>query len=359
MILALKEMKKEKLRFLMIILVTALIAYLVYFLSSLAYGLAEKNKTAIEFWNAEGVVLAKSANKSIYGSMIDSDLLNEKQNEIGINLSSATIEIEKNKELSDVVFLAYDEKNEEILAPLIEGRYIKNDDEIVISKSLQEKEDLKTNDKINITNLDKVFKIVGITEESDYNTAPLVYIDRKTASVPMMMFGKEIPQNAEISEKFTALIIQDKKDIEELDDSLEFIPLDEFIDQIPGYKAQVLTFGLMIISLSLIAAIIIGIFMYILTMQKKSIFAVLKIQGYKNSYITSSVILQSVLVLSIGFTLGFVLTIISKYFLPNTVPFALYWPLLAGVSLFSLFCSLFGSLFSARSILKIDPLEAL
>ena len=140
---------------------------------------------------------------------------------------------------------------------------------------------------------------------------------------------------------------------------MEFIPLDEFIDQIPGYKAQVLTFGLMIISLSLIAAIIIGIFMYILTMQKKSIFAVLKIQGYKNSYITSSVILQSVLVLSIGFTLGFVLTIISKYFLPNTVPFALYWPLLVGVSLFSLFCSLFGSLFSARSILKIDPLEAL
>lgn len=46
MYLALKEIKKEKLRFIMIIVVTALIAYLVYFLASLAFGLAQLNRTA-------------------------------------------------------------------------------------------------------------------------------------------------------------------------------------------------------------------------------------------------------------------------------------------------------------------------
>ena len=59
---------------------------------------------------------------------------------------------------------------------------------------------------------------------------------------------------------------------------LFFIPINEFINNLPGYQAQVLTFGLMIVSLALISSIIIGIFMYILTMQKKSIFGILKIQ---------------------------------------------------------------------------------
>ena len=65
MFLALKEMKKEKLRFIMIIVVTVLIAYLVYFLSSLAFGLAQINRTAVDYWNAEGVVLSKEANGNI------------------------------------------------------------------------------------------------------------------------------------------------------------------------------------------------------------------------------------------------------------------------------------------------------
>ncbi len=68
MFLALKEMKKEKTRFLLIILTTALIAYLLYFLLSLAYVLAEINRTAIDQWDAQGVILSKDANANILSS---------------------------------------------------------------------------------------------------------------------------------------------------------------------------------------------------------------------------------------------------------------------------------------------------
>ena len=47
MYLALKEMKKEKGRYILIISIFLLISYLVYFLTGLSYGLAEDNKTAI------------------------------------------------------------------------------------------------------------------------------------------------------------------------------------------------------------------------------------------------------------------------------------------------------------------------
>ena len=50
MFLALKEIKKEKSRFLLIISIFVLISYLVYFLLGLAYGLAVDNRTAVDAW---------------------------------------------------------------------------------------------------------------------------------------------------------------------------------------------------------------------------------------------------------------------------------------------------------------------
>ena len=115
----------------------------------------------------------------------------------------------------------------------------------------------------------------------------------------------------------------------------------------------------MIVSLAAISSIIIGIFMYILTMQKKSIFGVSKIQGYRNLFIMKSVIYQAVVVTSLGFILGFMATLLTVEFLPPQVPTALFWELYLLITLFAIICSLIGSLFSARSILKIDPLDAL
>lgn len=140
---------------------------------------------------------------------------------------------------------------------------------------------------------------------------------------------------------------------------LQYLSVQDFIFSIPGYMEQLLTFGLMIIALSFISAIIIGIFMYILTMQKKPIFGILKIQGYQNRTITLSVVIQTVLLVLTGFLLGFGLTLVTLNFLPASVPAQISPWLLTVVTLFSIFCSLIGSLFSVRTILKIDPLEAI
>ena len=75
MFLALKEIKKEKLRFVMIVLVTSLIAFLVYFLTGLAYGLASANTTSVEHWRSEGIILSKASNQNIYASSIEENVV--------------------------------------------------------------------------------------------------------------------------------------------------------------------------------------------------------------------------------------------------------------------------------------------
>lgn len=368
MFLALKEMKKEKVRFIMIILITALIAYLVYFLSSLAFGLAQINRTTIDYWNASGIVLTKSSNENIYASMIDRQFIVDSNLDLdnSINLASASVYINSDDPIN-VAFVGYNIGQDNLVAPIVEGRAIEDTFETVVSKNLQSKADVEIGDTIRMASVGREFTVVGFTSDSNYNTLPAVYIDRELASAEMMIYTSNNPEEDAVAtptpnmpQRVSAVVVYEDIDQSTLDEyELEYIKIDDYINGLPGYQAQVLTFGLMIASLAVISSIITGIFMYILTMQKKSIFGVLKIQGYRNGYIMKSVILQTILVTLLGALTGLLLSILTIQFLPSTVPVAINWPLFIGVTVFSIVCSFIGTVFSARSILKIEPLDAL
>lgn len=373
MYLALKEMKKEKLRFIMIIAVTALIAFMVYFLASLAYGLAELNRTSVDYWDANGIVVSNDSNNNIYASSIDMSQLDKLglNSKDAINISSMSIQKDdanlSKESTTNLVFMGYDLTSTHFKVPLIEGRNIEDDHEVVLSSNIRDSFDLKIDDTIIIPKIGRSFKVVGFSKNSNYNTVPVGYITQKMASQAMMIYTTGNPDvdlmatpTPNMPNRVSAVLIYDNVNEFSFNDTkLKYVPINQFINSIPGYQAQVATFGFMIIALTLISSLIIGIFMYILTMQKKSIFAVLKIQGFKNRYIMKSVIYQSLIVIIIGLLIGLVLTLITVYFIPAKVPVAIFWPLNFAASILTLLCSFIGTLFSARSILKIDPLDAL
>ena len=57
MFLAIEEMRQNKLRYGLILGLLILIAYLVFFLTGLAYGLMQENRTAVDKWQADYVLL--------------------------------------------------------------------------------------------------------------------------------------------------------------------------------------------------------------------------------------------------------------------------------------------------------------
>ena len=62
MFLAINEIRHSKLRYALVIGVMFLIAYLVFFLTGLAYGLAQENRMAVDKWNASDIFLSEKAN---------------------------------------------------------------------------------------------------------------------------------------------------------------------------------------------------------------------------------------------------------------------------------------------------------
>ncbi len=120
-----------------------------------------------------------------------------------------------------------------------------------------------------------------------------------------------------------------------------------------------LTFGFMIGFLIVISAIIFGIFMYVLTIQKVPIFGIMKAQGISNATISNAVLSQTLLLSLVNSSLGFLITWLSSLALPEGVPYQSNWRLNSIIFVSLILCSLLGTLFSVLAVSKIDPLKAI
>lgn len=355
MFLALNEIMHSKLRYALVAGVMFLIAYLVFFLTGLAYGLAQDNRTAVDKWEADSIVLSKDANSNLGMSMITKKIAEEVEGGKVAYLAQ-TPGVVTSKDSTEegkinVSFFGID-KNQFIMPNLVEGKAFDNDDEAVGDISLKEKYGLAVGDTVKLSGSDKTFKLTGFTDHAKFNVSPVLYTTIN--AYQEIRFEKEdTSENARIN----AIVVRGK--ISNLPEDLEQIKISKFINELPGYNAQVLTFGFMIGFLIVIAAIVIGIFIYVLTMQKINIFGVMKAQGITGGFIARSVVAQTFILSFVGILLGLLGTVGTSLVLPDAVPFQSNWLFFGVISLLMLVVAVLGALFSVRTIVKIDPLKAI
>ena len=355
MFLALNEIMHSKLRYALVAGVMFLIAYLVFFLTGLAYGLAQDNRTAVDKWEADSIVLSKDANSNLGMSMITKKIAEEVEGGKVAYLAQ-TPGVVTSKDSTEegkinVSFFGID-KNQFIMPNLVEGKAFDNDDEAVGDISLKEEYGLAVGDTVKLSGSDKTFKLTGFTDNAKFNVSPVLYTTIN--AYQEIRFEKEdTSENARIN----AIVVRGK--ISNLPEDLEQIKISKFINELPGYNAQVLTFGFMIGFLIVIAAIVIGIFIYVLTMQKINIFGVMKAQGITGGFIARSVVAQTFILSFVGILLGLLGTVGTSLVLPDAVPFQSNWLFFGVISLLMLVVAVLGALFSVRTIVKIDPLKAI
>ncbi|MDO5078138.1 MAG: ABC transporter permease [Streptococcus minor] len=356
MFLAINEIKHAKLRYGMITSLLFLISYLVFFLAGLANGLAQLNRSAIDNWGDVTVLLANDATQTLNLSSIEKQVAQEVQGDQTAYLSILPTVIwegenpEEEDKIKSTLFAV--DSDSFIVPKVIDGRLMKEVQEVVISKRLADEEGLEIGDVIYLSKSSSTLKIVGIAEEASYNVSPVIYASHETYN---LLLSERGPQ-AETT--FNAVLVKGELSSYPKD-TLEKLTISEFINKIPGYGAQVLTFGFMIGFLVLISTIVIGIFMYVFTMQKTQIFGVMKTQGVPISYIGRSILVQTFLLVGLGVVLSMVGTWLSALALPIKVPFQIDWLFNGLVSIALIVFSMLGSLFSVRIVAGIDPLKTI
>ena len=357
MFLAINEIKDAKLRYSLIAGLLTLVSYLMFFLSGLAFGLIDQNRSSIDHWGADTVLLSSEANKTIGLSNLK---LSDKKSLSADNVEpfSQMVTISKtekssNEDVKQKVSIFGVNNGSFLILPVIQGRIFESKNEVVIEKSLSEKEGYSIGDTIKTANSDIELKIVGYTEKSRFNVAPVIYMNINDFQI--LKYGVSKTTDNPMINAFVV-----KGELKDYDSSVfQKVSIADFINELPGYSAQILTFGLMIGFLIVISAIIIGIFMYVLTIQKIPIFGIMKAQGISNGIIGISVLSQTFLLSLVGSILGLVGTWGTSLVLPSAVPFlgnGLYYSIIF-VSL--IIFSLVGTLFSVLAIRKIDPLKAI
>ncbi len=348
MFLAWNEIRRNKLKFGLIIGVLTMISYLLFLLSGLAKGLINMNKEGIDKWQADAIVLNKDANQTVQQSVFNKkDIENKYKKQATLK---QTGEIVSNGHQKDNVLVFGVEKSSFLVPSLIEGHKATKDNEVLADETLKNK-GFKIGDTLSLSQSDEKLHIVGFTESAKYNASSVIFTNDATiAKINPRLTG----------DKINAVVVRDTnwKD-KKLNQELEAVSINDFIENLPGYKPQNLTLNFMISFLFVISATVIGIFLYVMTLQKTSLFGILKAQGFTNGYLANVVISQTVILALFGTAFGLLLTGVTGAFLPDAVPVKFDVLTLLVFAIVLMIVSVLGSLFSILTIRKIDPLKAI
>ncbi|HCX0113544.1 TPA: FtsX-like permease family protein [Staphylococcus aureus] len=348
MFLAWNEIRRNKLKFGLIIGVLTMISYLLFLLSGLANGLINMNKEGIDKWQADAIVLNKDANQTVQQSVFNKkDIENKYKKQATLK---QTGEIVSNGHQKDNVLVFGVEKSSFLVPSLIEGHKATKDNEVLADETLKNK-GFKIGDTLSLSQSDEKLHIVGFTESAKYNASPVIFTNDATiAKINPRLTG----------DKINAVVVRDTnwKD-KKLNQELEAVSINDFIENLPGYKPQNLTLNFMISFLFVISATVIGIFLYVMILQKTSLFGILKAQGFTNGYLANVVISQTLILALFGTAFGLLLTGVTGAFLPDAVPVKFDVLTLLVFAIVLMIVSVLGSLFSILTIRKIDPLKAI
>ncbi|MCI5775282.1 MAG: ABC transporter permease [Aerococcus sp.] len=359
MFLAWNEIKHSKLRYFLVVGLMFLISYLVFFLVGLADGLAQENRTAVDKWDADNIILADGVNDNIRLSVLqlkDFDDV-EADDKAALGQTQAVFapkdgtEDAENDENIDGNLFGID-KDSFIAPNIVEGKMFDGDNQAVVDESMRAEHGFEIGDHLKMSNTAVELEIVGFTDNAKFSVAPVAYISIPTYQ-QIRFEHKDDSENGPIS----AVVVRGS--VKGTGDDVDTVPISDFIQSLPGYSAQNMTFGFMIGFLVVIVAIVISIFIYVLTIQKMDIFGVMKAQGISTWYISKSVVAQTFILVVVGVVLGLVLTLGTALILPAAVPFYLNLWFALAVSVIMIIFAIIGALFSVRAVVKVDPLDAI
>ncbi len=137
---------------------------------------------------------------------------------------------------------------------------------------------------------------------------------------------------------------------------------DTAFNNIEGVSGQQSTVSALRVFGYLIGGLVIGVFFYVLTLQKVPQIGVLKAIGASNFFVFRQVLIQAFALALLGVAIAVPLAFATDRALaqlPDAVPIAFTAGTYVTTSLLLVLMALLGALFSGRQVLKVDPIIAL
>lgn len=374
--LAVKEVWRNRGRFLLVSLVIALITLLVLFIAALGEGLGNGNREYISKLDAQLIAYQARSDYLIAASRLDRARLAAIRRVEGVadagmlGTSSATLILDE-KTLK--VALLGVEPGHTGEPAVVEGQQLSTGlaDEVIIDSNTAIRSDLQLGDTLTLRvtqgTRDEFFalRIVGITDGQQYSLQPSLF-------VPFFTWDRIRPKSeAEVNRSnpvanVVLVRIEDPAQIDTVSqrlsaqvDNIETATLKQAIQALPGYSAQQSTLNTQGGFTLFIGILVIGGFFQIQILQKVAQIGVLKAIGTANPIVAAASVIQIVVVTVIGVAIGGLLTFLFSLTFPPTVPIVFNGTTSALAVVALLLIGPLGGLVSIRYAVRIEPLKAL
>lgn len=358
------EIRRRRLQFALIALIVTLISYLVLMINGLGVGLNEQAGSALRSFDADAIAYSDRAGLSVIRSELSQDQIDRITATSGAEVAApvgymAANYRKEDGEIESAAFLGFDPGT--IAQPkVVEGRTLTPDDAdgLLVDRSFLRYSGLDVGDTVTISVrlVERDFRIVGATNEGAFFFQPSVYLLRNTwQELKYGMVDERTPNASIVLLKGDALAGT-------AGDGWQSVSKTTAFANIEGVSGQQSTVQALRAFGYLIGGLVIGVFFYVLTLQKIGQIGMLKAVGASSFFLFRQVMVQVLCISVAGVAVAIPLTWLTNKAIqqaPNPVPIAFTNGTFITTSVLLVLMAVAGAIFSGRQVAKVDPIIAL
>ncbi|MYL70525.1 FtsX-like permease family protein [Halobacillus litoralis] len=337
MYMAWKEMKKNKVKFLIVGSIVSLISMLTFIISGLADGLSQDNVSLIKNIPEGTFYMSGDSNDSYTQSHIDDqkleDFKTEDEHSFAFSLQMGALKTQSDNQQS-VAFLTATE------TPLLNT--VKSG-EVILDRSLKD-EGIKIGDRLSSPQSEETFEVVDFIDHQKFNHSPVALIHSKDFNRMFRTKEYQLIYSEETTENMGGLQAFSKS---------------EFLSTIPSYQAEQMTLNMIVWFLVVISGLLFSIFFYMMNVQKIAMYGILKALGIRTADLFQMIWSQMALITMTSLLVAALISQVFQVFAPDTIPYHLSVSTTVQLSVVFFVVGFLGSTLSGLQIKQIEPLQAI
>ncbi len=358
--LAITELYRRKLQFGLVTAVVALTAYLVIMVAGLGLGLNERAGTALLGLDGDYLAYASNANLSVIRSRLtDADveaIRGVPGVEEGAPMGYTALSLTYDDGKSDTAATIGVDPDSFIAPTVVEGDPLGGPSDVLVDRAwvdlgvevgdvLQLPAGFETRD----------FTVVGVVDEGYFFFQPAIYVTREA-------WQGLVHQGDAAQRPAASIVVLKGADLGGVTgEGWEVVSKRTGFNNIEGVAAQQSTVTALRYLGLLIGGMVIGVFFYVITLQKTALLGILKAIGASGLFLGFQSAIQVVIVSALGAIVAVALALVTEATVlsSDTVPIKFTAGTMITSSATVVLAGLVGSLLSFRQVAAIDPITAM
>lgn len=354
MYLALRELRHHRLRSLLIGGIVTLIAFMIFMLTGLTRGLAHDNAALLIETPATHFVTTRDSGGVFTRSFLTPDTVTRLQAVAGAEatpLAQSFATLSRGDQQLSGVLMGVQPGSFMNPVPQQGQPLSAGSTGAVVDESLRE-DGVTLGDTLTLKPGGETLQVIGFTRAARLNHQPVVFVTLQhwqTLNPRLQGTVNTVALNAQGEAAARAAQLP----------GVTVHTRAAALQELPGYREEQGSLIMIQVFLIVVAAFVLAVFFYVLTLQKTPQFGLLKAIGASTRTLAGSLVAQMMIMSVLAVTAAALVTLGAATLLPAGLPFTLTVPTVLGASALLIAVAALSSLLSLGSIARVDPLIAI